>query len=79
MLDNFRSNYCIDCDECFEGIMNIKFETFEGQCQIIKIQSEVIYDLLELLTQHISDEEIRQLPVKEKLDHVLLTRKELNL
>lgn len=79
MLDNCIDDYYINCDECFEGIRNIKIEIFEGQNQIIKIQSEAIYDLLEILSQHIDDEEIRQLPVNEKLNHVILIRKELNL
>ena len=62
-----------------ERIREIRLELFENQNEIIRLQSEAIYDLYGLLSQHVEAAELDRLPVKEKIDRAAVLRAELNL
>ena len=49
-------------------------ETVEGQDKIIKLQSEIIYDLFTVLLQHISAEEADALPVVDKINRAAVLK-----
>ena len=45
-------------------------EAVERQKTIIKMQADVIYDLFQLLSQHIAAEELDSLPVVQKINEI---------
>ena len=62
-----------------DRINEIKLELFENQNKIIRLQSDAIYDLYDLLSQHLEAAELDRLPVKAKIDKAAMLRAELNL
>lgn len=52
-------------------------EVVEKQDAIIRIQSSVIYDLFQLLMQHISADEANRLPCVEKINEAARIRQEI--
>lgn len=58
---------------------SIAFELFESQSEIIRIQSEVIEELFNLLSQHLTALELDKLPVIDKIDRAASLRAEHDL
>ena len=58
---------------------SIALELFESQSEIIRIQSEVIEELFNLLSQHLTALELDKLPVIDKIDWAASLRAEHDL
>lgn len=58
---------------------SIALELFENQSEIIRIQSEVIEELFNLLSQHLTALELDKLPVIDKIDRAASLRAEHDL
>ncbi len=58
---------------------SIALELFESQSEIIRIQSEVIEELFNLLSQHLTALELDKLPVIDKIDRAASLRAEHDL
>ena len=52
--------------------MNSLLETAEAQDAIIRLQSEIIYELYSILLQHISAEEADNMPVVNKINRATI-------
>ena len=58
---------------------SIALELFDSQSEIIRIQSEVIEELFNLLSQHLTALELDKLPVIDKIDRAASLRAEHDL
>ena len=55
----------------------VNIEAFSVQNVVIKLQSDVIYELLSLLSQHISSDEMDSLPAVKKINEAARLKNEL--
>ncbi len=59
-----------------EIIREIGLEIFKSQDEIIRIQSEVINELFQLLAMHMEAEELDRLPAVAKINRAAMLREE---
>lgn len=62
-----------------EEFLNVKLEVFSSQNEIIRLQADVIMELITLLQQHSDVSEADLIRVKEKIDRAAMIRTELDL
>lgn len=62
-----------------DAIREIKIELFEAQNEIIRLQSEVIDEMLKLLSMHLEPQELNSLPAIEKINKAAMIRREHEL
>lgn len=62
-----------------EEFLNVKLEVFSSQNEIIRLQADVIMELITLLQQHSDVSESDLIRVKEKIDRAAMIRTELDL